>query len=95
MPITAIGKVFKPALRAIAIGRVMQERLAKAGIAPGVQVAVLEGPRGLRIEFRVDEAAVGNVAATDAAATRAKIEALMARVHVPFEIMPSRSAPRE
>ena len=42
LPLTAIGKVYKPALRARAIEHVLRERLSRDAATQGVQVAVLD-----------------------------------------------------
>lgn len=51
MPVTAVGKVFKPRLRALACERVLRERLATAGIAEEVSVVVEDGARGMVARF--------------------------------------------
>jgi len=62
LPKTAVGKVFKPALRKRAIARVYREALAEAGIAAEVKV-IEDKTRGLvaRIspEEQIDDAAIG------------------------------------
>jgi fatty-acyl-CoA synthase len=51
LPLTAIGKVYKPALRARAIERVLAERLQTAHL-PEVGLSVEDQPRGLLVCFR-------------------------------------------
>jgi fatty-acyl-CoA synthase len=52
LPMTAIGKVYKPALRAIATQRVLQQRLRDIGLDDRVDVQVVETAAGLRARFR-------------------------------------------
>lgn len=62
LPKTAVGKIFKPDLRRLAIARVINASLAEAGFAASVREVVEDKKRGLvaRIERAggVDEAAV-------------------------------------
>lgn len=62
LPKTAVGKIFKPDLRRMAIGRVLNTTLAEAGMAARVKEVVEDKKRGLvaRIERTgtLDEAAV-------------------------------------
>lgn len=51
LPLTAIGKVYKPALRALALQRVVQERLAQAGLAAHVHAEGLDEGGRLRVRF--------------------------------------------
>jgi len=51
LPLTAIGKVYKPALRALALQRVVQERLVQAGLAARVQAEGLDDGGRLRVRF--------------------------------------------
>lgn len=66
MPLTAIGKIFKPQLRADAARRVLQERLARQEATRRVAVAVqLEGHRMVAVFTSVlDESAVRAVRET-------------------------------
>lgn len=57
MPVTAIGKVYKPALRRRAAQRVLEERLARAGLAGAVQVHVAENTGGLAVRFDLADGA--------------------------------------
>jgi fatty-acyl-CoA synthase len=56
MPLTAIGKVYKPALRLRATQRALEERLAKAGLAGAARVVVEESSGGLTVRFDLIEA---------------------------------------
>ena len=56
MPLTAIGKVYKPALRLRATQRALQERLARAGLSAAVRVQVEESSGGLAVRFDLIEA---------------------------------------
>lgn len=51
LPLTAVGKVYKPRLRAEACALVLHERLAAAGLAQALQVHVDEHPHGLALRF--------------------------------------------
>ncbi|MCC4118207.1 AMP-binding protein [Aromatoleum toluclasticum] len=51
IPVTAIGKVYKPALRALAMERVVQERLTDAGLAGRVEATVVESASGPSMRF--------------------------------------------
>lgn len=53
IPVTAIGKVYKPTLRALAIERVVSERLSAAGLGNRVEATAAEG--GVSIRFLVGE----------------------------------------
>ena len=65
MPMTAIGKVYKPALRARATQRALDERLARAGLAGLVSVHVEDGASGLVVRFNLtDRTADGTADAT-------------------------------
>jgi fatty-acyl-CoA synthase len=50
LPLTAIGKVYKPALRARASTAVIADRVQRAGLSQ-VQTQVLDDPAGLRVLF--------------------------------------------
>ena len=62
LPKTAVGKIFKPDLRRMAIARVLNATLAEAGLAARVKEVAEDKKRGLvaRLERTgtVDEAAV-------------------------------------
>ncbi|TFZ07191.1 acyl-CoA synthase [Ramlibacter henchirensis] len=60
IPMTAIGKVFKPRLRMLACERVLQERLDRAGLLGPVQVKVEEAASGLSARFENTAAAPAN-----------------------------------
>ncbi|TAH48356.1 MAG: acyl-CoA synthase [Betaproteobacteria bacterium] len=53
IPVTAIGKIYKPALRALAIERVISERFASAGLGGSVEAKAAEG--GVSIRFLAEE----------------------------------------
>lgn len=53
IPMTAVGKVYKPALRILATQRVIEELLASNGLAAHVQALVQESPGGLAIDFHL------------------------------------------
>jgi fatty-acyl-CoA synthase len=51
LPQTAVGKVYKPALRLLALERVLRERLTAAGLEGEVQFRCFDEAQGLRAEF--------------------------------------------
>jgi len=51
IPMTAIGKVFKPKLRQLACERVLNERLERAGLAQSVRVEIEDAAGGLAARF--------------------------------------------
>ena len=51
LPLTAIGKVYKPALRLLACERAIAERLAARAMAPPVQVQAIDTGGGLVLEM--------------------------------------------
>jgi fatty-acyl-CoA synthase len=54
MPLTAVGKIFKPTLREIETLRVAREALAEAGITPAAVTARRDPSRGLTLSITVD-----------------------------------------
>ena len=58
MPLTAIGKVYKPALRVLATQRALDERLARAGLAGRVRLHVQEGGGGPALRFELADASL-------------------------------------
>ncbi|MFO1269341.1 MAG: AMP-binding protein [Rubrivivax sp.] len=66
LPLTAIGKVYKPALRAQALQRVVEERLAAAGLAHRVRAEGVDEGGRLSVRF-VPLAKAGTVAGAGAA----------------------------
>lgn len=52
LPMTAIGKLYKPALRARACERVMRDRIEQAGLGSLVQVKVDDAAGGLTVHFQ-------------------------------------------
>jgi fatty-acyl-CoA synthase len=65
LPKTAVGKVFKPDLRRLAMARVFDEALSEAGLAVQVAEVVEDRKRGLVTKLRrtgeVDDAAVAKL----------------------------------
>jgi len=59
MPVTAIGKVYKPALRVRATQRALDERLTRAGLAGAVRLQVDDTARGLALHFELTDALLG------------------------------------
>lgn len=57
LPVTAIGKLFKPSLRALAVRWVLEDRIARSGLAGRVQAEVQLEPQGLLVLLRADEKA--------------------------------------
>ena len=54
IPTTAVGKVYKPALRALATQRLLEEQVAAAELPAGaVQVEVLDTAAGLQVQFHL------------------------------------------
>ncbi len=53
IPVTAVGKVYKPQLRSLAIQHAIVQRLISAGLADQVGVAVEESARGPVVEFEI------------------------------------------
>ena len=76
LPLTAVGKVYKPGLRLRAIERVIVDRLERDGIAREVRVLGIERPSGLALEL---EARDGSALVAPSAALDAKVRAIMAR----------------
>jgi fatty-acyl-CoA synthase len=62
IPVTAVGKVYKPALRALAIRQVLTERLQAAGLGAEVDVAVHDSPGGLAVRLVVQAHAMDRLA---------------------------------
>ncbi len=74
LPLTAVGKIFKPALRLAAIRRAMQERLERAGLAGQVQVDVAE------------EKSVATVVFSAGAPVGEAVEAQLHKLMTPFAL---------
>jgi fatty-acyl-CoA synthase len=51
LPTTAIGKIYKPALRALACRRVLTEKIEAAGLADRAEVRVVDAAAGLQVVF--------------------------------------------
>lgn len=75
IPVTAIGKVYKPALRALATARVIQDRLADAGVAGKVEAMAVETTSGLSMRFVIADKA-----------SRPELEARVREVLGPFAV---------
>ena len=80
LPLTAIGKVYKPALRALALQRVVQERLATAGLAARVQAQGVDDNGRLRVVFTP-------VSGEDSTTLVAPLQALMGGFAVPHDLV--------
>jgi fatty-acyl-CoA synthase len=81
LPLTAIGKVYKPALRARATERVLRERLAAAGVGDRVNLAVADMAQGLVARFTLHGDAAG--------ALRPRIDAMMAGFAIEYRVDPA------
>ncbi len=66
MPMTAIGKVYKPALRRLAVQHALHEQLELAGLAARVTLAVDETPQGLQVRCGIRAGAEADRAAVQA-----------------------------
>jgi fatty-acyl-CoA synthase len=75
VPVTAIGKVYKPALRAIAYERAASEQLTSNGLDRVVRARVEEAASGLTLRFVID-----------ISADRQAIEVALSRLMQPFAI---------
>ena len=53
IPVTAVGKVYKPQLRMLATQHVLTQRLASSGMDQAVDVSVDESARGLTARFLI------------------------------------------
>ena len=80
LPLTAIGKVYKPGLRLRAIERVIIDRLKQAGLGQEVQVAGQDSARGLSLALRATAGASAEV--------QTKVRAIMARFAIPWTWSP-------
>lgn len=79
LPVTAIGKLYKPTLRAMAIRWVVQDRLAQNGLADRVQVDVRAEGKGLVVHCTLaeEEIACHRSAALDDIDTAAQVRKLL------------------
>ena len=75
LPLTAVGKVYKPGLRLRATLRVIGDRLERDGIAGDVRVSGVERPSGLAVELAAND---GVAIVAPSAALDAKVRAIMA-----------------
>jgi fatty-acyl-CoA synthase len=73
LPVTAIGKVFKPELRRLAAEAAIGERLLAAGLAPRVRVEARLDANGVRLRF-APGTGPGAIAAADADAIAALMQ---------------------
>jgi fatty-acyl-CoA synthase len=80
LPLTAIGKVYKPALRARAIERALAERLSRAPLTRSVGVTVLDETQGLSVRFTVEPARSRE--------QRIEIETLLAAFAIAYRVEP-------
>jgi len=85
IPVTAVGKVYKPRLRGLAHEHALSERLARAGLRDQVGVAVEESPRGLCARFAVRDGVDIDVD-FDVEACRHAIAELMSPFAIAYEI---------
>lgn len=85
LPLTAVGKVYKPALRLRAIERVIADRLERGGLAGLVRVSGLEKPGGLAVALSVREGAAVGLAPAE---TDAKVRAIMAPFAIDWAWLP-------
>ena len=63
MPMTAIGKIYKPALRLRAVEQALRERLQRAGFAGQISLKGEETARGVAVRFGADESRRADIAA--------------------------------
>ncbi len=85
LPTTAIGKVYRPALRAIATERALCERVARAGLDADVEVSALDTSAGIRVRFALAPGA-------ESRGVRESIDALMQPFAIAFEVVPEGDA---
>lgn len=78
LPLTAVGKVYKPGLRLRAIERVIEDRLARVGLSDRVGVQGRDGASGLSV-------AMVPLAGTSVGSVDAPVRAIMARFAVPWD----------
>lgn len=84
LPVTAIGKLFKPDLRALAVRWVVNERIARSGLAGQVQADVAVEPQGLLVRLQADAALHPRVRALMAPfALRYALQAMSADTSIP------------
>lgn len=81
LPSTAIGKVYKPALRALAAERVLRDRVAGAGLASAVDVHALDAHAGISVRFLVAPGA-------GESGVREAIERMMQPFAIAYEVVP-------
>lgn len=81
LPQTAVGKVYKPALRLLAIERVLKERLADSGLSGEVDVQGYDEPQGPRVEFTCSQVATFKLHA------HAKQHTVMLKFSVPWRLV--------
>ena len=80
MPMTAIGKLYKPALRLRAIEQAYTEALQPlAGACAGISVKAGQAAGGMAAQIRIADAA-------DRTAIEARVRELLARYSVPFQV---------
>jgi fatty-acyl-CoA synthase len=81
IPVTAIGKVYKPALRARACERVIRDRLAHSGVQGKVSLSVEEAASGVALRFVIARSA-------DVDSVDACLRALMQPFAIAYTIAP-------
>ena len=81
LPLTAVGKVYKPGLRLRAIERVIAERLERDGLSQQVRVQGRDGASGLSLALAVQDG-------TTISAVDAPVRSIMARFAVPWAWTP-------
>ena len=86
IPTTAVGKVYKPQLRALACEHALRERIARAGLQDHVRVVVEDAGKGMSVRF------VANASA-DLAGLSQRIGDLMRSFAIPFTFDGQETAP--
>lgn len=79
LPLTAVGKIFKPALRMLSLRRAITDRLERAGLAPEVSADVVEEGARLVVVFQPS-------ATADSAPLGEALRRLMAPFAVPYRL---------
>lgn len=82
LPQTAVGKVYKPALRQRALERVLRERLSASALDRDFTVACLDETQGLRVVFGATTGATVSPSSVE------QLKAMMLRFSVPWEMQP-------
>lgn len=83
IPVTAVGKVYKPALRVLATQRTLDEQLAAAGVAPAqARAEVVDGAGGLQVRFHLHDPAA-----------EPALHKLMKPFALRYQLLPAAAAP--